>query len=60
MPVVHRRTSPSWARSTVQIWGRGWRINPHGRGRAWDELERYVHDPEGYVDKVETELRLTA
>ena len=19
-------------------WGRGWRINPHGRGRAWDEL----------------------
>jgi len=41
-------------------WGRGWRINPHGRGRAWDELERYVHDPEGYVDKVETELRLTA
>ena len=41
-------------------WGRGWRINPHGRGRAWDELERYVRDPEGYVDKVETELRLTA
>jgi hypothetical protein len=41
-------------------WGRGWRINPHGRGRAWDELERYVHDPEGYVDKVETELRLAA
>ena len=44
----------------IDFFDRGWRINPHGRGRAWDELERYVHDPEGYVDKVETELRLTA
>ncbi|UEC01695.1 recombination directionality factor [Burkholderia vietnamiensis] len=41
-------------------WGRGWRINPHGRGRAWDELERYRNDPRGYVDKIETELRVTA
>lgn len=38
-------------------WGRGWRINPHGRGRAWDELERYRNDPAGYRDKVESELR---
>lgn len=34
-------------------WGRGWKINPHGRGRAWDELERYANDFEGYADKVD-------
>lgn len=38
-------------------WGRGWRINPHGRRRAWEELERYRNDPEGYLDKIEHELR---
>ncbi|WP_406625295.1 hypothetical protein [Acidovorax sp. SDU_ACID1] len=38
-------------------WGRGWRINPHGRGRAWDELDRYRNDLHGYLDKIETELR---
>ena len=37
-------------------WGRGWRINPHGRGRAWDELDRYRNDPAGYLDKIEVEL----
>ena len=37
-------------------WGRGWRVNPHGRGRAWDELDRYRNDPAGYLDKIETEL----
>lgn len=37
-------------------WGRGWRISPHGRGRAWQELERYVNDPAGYLDKIEAEL----
>ena len=33
-------------------WGRGWKINPHGRARAWDELERYSNDPQGYLDKI--------
>lgn len=37
-------------------WGRGWRINPHGRGRAWDELDRYRNDLVGYLDKIEVEL----
>ena len=37
-------------------WGRGWRVNPHGRGRAWDELDRYRNDPAVYLDKIETEL----
>lgn len=37
-------------------WGQGWRINPHGRGRAWDELDRYRNDPAGYLDKIEAEL----
>lgn len=41
-------------------WGRGWRVNPHGRGRAWDELERYRNDPRGYADKIEVELRASA
>ena len=34
-------------------WGRGWKINPHGRDRAWDELERYANDCEGYADKID-------
>ena len=41
-----------------QRWGSGWKINPHGRRRAWDELDRYRNDPQGYRDKVETELQL--
>jgi hypothetical protein len=41
-------------------WGRSWRINPHGRGRALDEMERYRNDPGGYLDKIETELRASA
>ncbi len=40
-----------------QRWGRAWRINPHGRGRAWDEIERYRNDAEGYRDKIEAALR---
>jgi hypothetical protein len=38
-------------------WGPGWKLNPHGRSRAWDELERYRNDPQGYLDKIESELR---
>ena len=41
-------------------WGRGWKINPHGRARAWDELERYRNDPQGYLDKIESELHLAS
>jgi hypothetical protein len=37
-----------------QRWGNGWKINPHGRGRAWDEIERYANDPEGYADKIDS------
>jgi len=40
-------------------WGRGWKINPHGRRRAWDELARYGNDPAGYRDKIDTELRVS-
>lgn len=42
---------------TDRRWGRGWKLNPHGRVRAWDELERYCNDPQGYRDKIETELQ---
>lgn len=41
-------------------WGAGWKLNPHGRRRAWDELERYRKDPSGYLDKIESELQLQA
>ena len=35
-----------------QRWGRGWKINLHGRARVWDELARHANDPEGYADKI--------
>ena len=38
-------------------WGRGWKLNPNGRLQAWNELERYGNDPQGYGDKIESELR---
>ncbi|WP_265942125.1 hypothetical protein [Dechloromonas sp. A34] len=41
-------------------WGRGWKINPHGRARAWNELERYGNDPQGYLDKIESEMQLAS
>lgn len=38
-------------------WGSGWKLNPQGRRRAWDELvERYRNDPQGYRDKIDSEL----
>ncbi|MCL1961346.1 MAG: hypothetical protein FWG56_06170 [Desulfovibrionaceae bacterium] len=33
-------------------WGSGWKIERHGRGRVWDEMERYANDPEGFADKI--------
>ncbi|MEO8154660.1 MAG: hypothetical protein ABI605_16435 [Rhizobacter sp.] len=41
-------------------WGKGWKLNAHGRRRAWDELERYRNDPQGYLDKVDCELAAAA
>lgn len=38
-------------------WGAGWKLNPHGRRRVLDELDRYRNDPQGYADKIDTELR---
>jgi hypothetical protein len=38
-------------------WGVGWRISPHGRARAWEELDRHCNDARGYADKVEVALR---
>jgi hypothetical protein len=45
---------------TDRRWGGGWKLNRHGRRRAWDELERYRNDPQGYVDKVESELKVAS
>lgn len=41
-------------------WGRGWKINPHGRNRAWDEMERFANDQEGYADKIDCALGVAA
>jgi hypothetical protein len=41
-------------------WGRGWKINPHGRNRAWDEMERFANDQEGYADKIDCVLGVLA
>lgn len=41
-------------------WGRGWKINPHGRNRAWDEMERFANDQEGYADKIDRVLGVLA
>lgn len=41
-------------------WGPGWKINPHGRAQAWNELERYSNDPQGYRDKIESEMQLVS
>ncbi|MBB4730502.1 hypothetical protein [Xanthomonas arboricola] len=42
---------------TRRRWGLGWKLNPRGRRRVLDELERYRNDPQGYADKIDTELR---
>lgn len=41
-------------------WGVGWRLSPHGRARAWEELDRHRNDPDGYFDKVDASLRSRA
>lgn len=41
-------------------WGVGWRLNPHGRARAWEELDRHRNDPGGYHDKVDVAFRASA
>lgn len=42
---------------TDRRWGSGWKLSLHGRTRAWNELERYRNDPQGYLDKIESELQ---
>lgn len=55
--LLHRVESMGMDRESFQRyadgrWGWGWKVNPHGRGRAWDEVECYANDPEGYADKI--------
>ncbi len=38
-------------------WGAGWKLNPHGRRRARDDIERHRNDPSGLRDKVDTAAR---
>ena len=50
----------TWLSYATQRWGPGWKLNPQGRQRAWVELERFRNDPEGYADKINTELQQVA
>ena len=38
-------------------WGSGWKLNPHGRRRAWDDIERHRNDPASFRDKVDIGAR---
>lgn len=38
-------------------WGRGWKLNASGRRAALEEIERYRNDPDGFLDKIDCELR---
>ena len=38
-------------------WGSGWKLNPHGRRRAWDDIERHRNDPSGFLDKLDATAR---
>lgn len=42
----------------VRRWGRGWYLHADDRRLALDEMERYRNDPEGFIYKVDTYLRL--
>lgn len=39
-------------------WGSGWKLNANGRRSALGELERYRNDPDAYLDKIESELKV--
>jgi hypothetical protein len=36
--------------------GAGWKINAAGRRRALAEIESFRDDPDGFTDKIDTEL----
>ncbi len=40
-------------------WGPGWKLNVNGRRSVLEEIERYRNDPEGLVDKIDTELNMS-
>jgi hypothetical protein len=37
-------------------WGPGWRINADGRRRALAEIERFRDDPDGLIEKIDSEI----
>lgn len=39
-------------------WGSGWKLNASGRRAALEEIERYRNDPDGFLDRIDSELRL--
>lgn len=45
-------------RYAVRRWGRGWNLHADGWRQVLDEMERYRNDPEGFIDKIDTYLRL--
>lgn len=45
-------------RYAVRRWGMGWNLHADGWRQALDEMERYRNDTEGFLDKIDTYLRL--
>jgi hypothetical protein len=53
----HGVSAADFENYAARRWGPGWKLNPQGRRRAWDELDRHRNDAPGYVDKVAAALR---
>ena len=43
-----------------KLWGRGWKLNPAGRRKALAEIARFKDDPDGFVNKIEAEIKVFA
>lgn len=46
-----------YARYAAMRWGSGWASQADCCREALDQIERYRHDAEGLIDKIEVELR---
>jgi hypothetical protein len=54
---MHGVSTADFEAYAARRWGPGWKLNPQGRRRAWDELDRHRNDAPGYADKVTAALR---
>jgi hypothetical protein len=52
--------APRYEEYADKRWGSGWKLNVSGRRAALEEIERYRNDPDGFLDKIDSELRLAS